>query len=73
MNKGEITYTIKVKRRTGLLWNMVFWLVFFTAVPLQLICLWLSKGLAIISDLLREPYYRAWFKQITEHYEGRRN
>lgn len=53
MNKGEITYTIKVKRRTCLLWNMVFWLVFFTALPLQLICLWLSKGLAIISDLLR--------------------
>lgn len=36
MNKGEITYTIKVKRRTGLLWNTIFWLVFFTVVPLQL-------------------------------------
>ena len=65
MNKGEITYTRKVKKRTGLLWYTIFWLVFFTVVPLQLICLWLSKGLAIISDLLRELCYLAWFKQTT--------
>lgn len=66
MNKGEITYTIKVKRRTGLLWNTIFWIIFFTVVPLQLICFWLSKGLAILSDLLRELCYRAWFKQTTK-------
>ena len=66
MNKGEITYTIKVKRRTGLLWNTIFWLVFFTVVPLQLVCLWLSKGLALLSDLLRKLCYRAWFKQTTK-------
>ena len=41
-------------------------LVFFTVVPLQLVCLWLSKGLAILSDLLRELCYRAWFKQTTK-------
>lgn len=23
MNKGEITYTIKIKKRTGLFWNKV--------------------------------------------------
>lgn len=66
MKTGPITYTIRVKMRTGLLWNTIFWLVFFTVVPLQKVCLWLSKGLAIISDLLRELCYRAWFKQITK-------
>jgi hypothetical protein len=31
-----------------------------------LICFWLSKGLAILSDLLLELCYRAWFKQTTK-------
>lgn len=63
MNKGPITYTIKVKGRSGLLWNIIFWIVFFTVVPIQIVCLWLSKGLVILSDLLRELCFRAWFKQ----------
>lgn len=63
MKKGPITYTVKVERRSGLLWNIVFWIAFFTVAPIQVVCLWLSKGLAILSDLLRELCFRAWFKQ----------
>ena len=55
--------TVRVKHRTGLLWNVIFWLVLFTVTPLQLVCLWLSKGLVVLSDLLRELCCRAWFKQ----------
>ncbi len=63
MNKGPITYSIKVEKRSGLLWNIIFWIVFFVVVPIQLVCLWLSKGLAFLSNLLRELCFRAWFKQ----------
>lgn len=63
MNKGPITYTIKVVRRSGLLWNIIFWIVLFTVAPIQIVCLWLSKGLSILSDLLRELCFRTWFKQ----------
>lgn len=64
MKTVPITYKVKVRFRTGILWNAIFWLVFFTVGPLQLACLWLSKGVAVLSDLLRELCYRVWFEQI---------
>ena len=67
MNKGEITYTIKIKKRTGLFWNTVFWLVFFAVVPLQLICLWLSKELKKIATWLFELWHIGWYEQINSH------
>lgn len=56
--------TVKVERRKGLKWDILFWLMFFTISPVQLICFWISRAFAVISDLMQELCYRAWFKKV---------
>lgn len=62
----KIEASIKVERRKGFWWDVLFWVMFFTVGPLQIAVLWIGKGFTVLSDLLRELCYRAWFKTIVK-------
>ncbi len=66
MNKGEITYTIKGKKayRPIMEYDILACILYGRAASIDLLMAF--KGLAIISDLLLELCYRAWFKQTTK-------
>jgi hypothetical protein len=63
---GHIEVSLRVMRRAGLGWAVLFWLTIFTIGPLQVLCRWLGKGVTALSDLLLELLYRTWYTSEVE-------